>query len=193
MFKSSSVLKDAKQDSAVLPERFYRNLWSNLSPFWLRRSPVHNKLPGVPSKEQTAETRVVKPPDPRFTPRLTRFTPSSPKPLSRRSNLYLSIVIVRNFLFRKVTSRMKGTGFHLKPSRVRSIIPTEVTTLRNFIEGLSLRPRIWHLVMSRLKITLNIENIAAVLKTAPIFFPYHSPRLVQGMTSYLLENSLLCK
>lgn len=193
MFKSSSVIKDAKQDSAVLPERFYRNLWSNQSPFWLQRSSIHNKLSGVPSKEQAAETRVGKPPDPRFTPLLTQFTPSSPKPLSRRSSLYLSIAIVRNFLLRNLTSRMIGTGLRSKPSRPLNTIPTEVTTLMSSTEGLSLRPKTWRRLMLRLKITQNIENIAAVLKTAQIFFPYLSLRLVQEMTSYLLENFLLCK
>ncbi|KAJ8986294.1 hypothetical protein NQ317_010006 [Molorchus minor] len=98
MFNSLTILKYAKQESAVLTERFSETSWSKFSsPFWLRRFPIHNKLVRALSTEQILEIRAVYPPAPTFTPHLTRFIPTRRKHPSRRNNQCPLIVTLPKF------------------------------------------------------------------------------------------------
>lgn len=103
---------EIKQGSAVLLERFFANLWSNQSSFWLQRYPVYN-LFGVFSADPIAGIKAPRRPgEQTFIPPLTQLVASDLKHRSRNNNQCLSIAITRSYQLLKVISTMKNTGRH---------------------------------------------------------------------------------
>lgn len=103
------VLIEIKQDSAVLFERFFANLWSNQSSFWLQRYPLYNSLFGVYLIDPIAGIKAPYfPGELTFIPLLTPLVGSERKPLFKNNNQCLSIAIIKRYRIIKVISIMKN-------------------------------------------------------------------------------------
>lgn len=108
MFNILIVLIDIKQGSAVLFESFLANLWSNQSPYWLRRCPVYN-LFGAFSTDPIAGTRAPRRLEERIsTHRSTRLAPLDRKYPFKNNNQCLSIAIIRKSKLLASISTMKN-------------------------------------------------------------------------------------